>query len=509
MQSQLPEAILARFRALSLERVGRVEAVWNALIEGADDDEAARSLSHDLHTLKGDARMVGYEDVHTLAHKLEELVGMAKQLEWRVSEDFELVVSMATQFLGMLLRKRDMAGIDLAGFMRQIDEVIRETRVLRRTRSTNPRLVAIVEAADRLSERTRQRLASVATDTFLEYLGARNPDSRTRLRRVWQTLRDELSQIETVALAPLVERHLTPTRELAAELGKEVDVEIDVDDLRLDARVAEAVDQAILHLLRNAVDHGIETPARRIAVGKPPRGKVRVSVEHAGPTVHVVVADDGFGIDLEQVRAKGTQRNLLDQAKAASERDLVDLLFLPGFTTRDEVSEVSGRGIGMDAVKSGIVRVGGQVRLHSRIGAGVQVTLAVPAPVRQLRVYRFLAPGGSMSFAVSARWSPNVVEDVQQPIEPIDPVQAIALHGGSRQTITGWPVEPIRDLVMQLRWGFLELALRSASEPQLVTAERICPTSDECPVEVVLIDGVEALLLRPEHVRPAGSDRDA
>lgn len=500
MQTQVPEAIVVRFRALSLERIGRMEALWNALIEGAEDAEAARTISRDLHTLKGDARLVGYDAVHTLAHKLEELVELAKQLEYRVSEDFELVVSMAMQFLGMLLRKRDTAGIDLAGFMRQIEEVLRETRVLRKTRATNPRLVAVTDAVNRLSEHTRQRLASVATDAFLEYLGARNPDSRRRLRRVWQTLRDELAQIETIAIAPLIERHLAPTRELAAALGKEVEVELALDDLRLDPRVAEAVDQAILHLLRNAVDHGIESSASRVALGKPARGRVRVSVDHAGAAVRITVADDGRGIDLERVRAKGTQRDLLDRAREASERELIDLVFVPGFSTRDDVSEVSGRGIGMDAVKSAIVRVGGEVRVQSQIGAGVEVTIVVPAPVRQLRVYRFLAPGGAMTFAVSARWTPTVIERAP---DAIDPVQAVALHGGSRQTITGWPIDSVRDLAMQLRWGFLELALRTASEPQLMTAERICPTSEDCPLEVVLIDGAEALLLRPEHVKSA------
>ena len=500
MQVQLPEAILARFRALSLERVGRIDALWNALIEGADDEEAARTILHNLHTLKGDARMVGYDAVHTLAHKLEELVGLAEQLEYRISDDFELVVSMSTQFLGMLLRKRDTAGIDLAGFMRQIEEVLRETRVLRKTRPTNPRMAAVSDAVDRLSEHTRQRLASVATDAFLEYLGARNRDSRMRLRRVWQTLRDELAQIESVAIAPLIDRHVAATRELAAALGKAVELEITLDDLRLDPRVAEAVDQAILHLLRNAIDHGIETPAERAASGKPAHGTVRISVEHTGSNVKIVVADDGRGLDLERVRAKGSQRELLDRNGDASERELVDLLFLPGFSTRDVVDEISGRGIGMDAVKSAIVRVGGDVRLHTKIGAGVDVTLVVPAPVRHMRVYRFLAPGGSMTFAVSARWTPTLVDDVA---DLIDPVQAVALHGGSRQTITGWTADSMRDVVMQLRWGFLELALRTGSEPQLMTAERICPTADDCPLEVVLIDGVEALLIRPEHVKTA------
>ncbi len=495
----LPEGIIARFRTLSLERIGRVESVWNALLQGAEDAEAVRTMSHDLHTLKGDAKVVGFEEVHVLAKKLEELVALAAQLQYRVSEDFELVVTMATQFAGMLLKKKSAgtSGIDLDGFLRQVDDVLRETQVLRKPRTTNPRLgIATPETSvDRLSPETRSRLAGAATDAFLEYLGARSASSRGRLRGIWQTLSQELSRLQAIELAPLLDRQRAAGESLAAELGKDVELIVDANDVRLEPRVAEAVDMAVLHLVRNGLDHGIELPSARVVSGKRRTGRITIRAEELAGNVHVVVEDDGAGIDVEAVRVAASVRGLLDAGAAASERDVLDVLFHPGFSTRKNVTDVSGRGVGLDAVKAGITKVGGSVRLASRHGAGTTIAIAVPAPLRQLRVFKFLAPGGALNLAVSARWTPTVEAPSD---DAIDPIQAMQLVVGSRQTLAGTPVP--KQLTVRLRWGFLEIPIRVASEPVLATADRVCATPDDHPIEVLEIGGTEALLIRPEHV---------
>jgi two-component system chemotaxis sensor kinase CheA len=499
----LPEGIITRFRTLSLERIGRVESVWNALLQGAEDEEAVRTMSRDLHTLKGDAKVVGFEEVHELAKKLEELLALAGQLQYRVSEDFELVVTMATQFVSMLLKKKTAGttGIDLEGFVCQVNDVLRETRVLRKTRPTNPRvsIIAAEGAADRLSPVTRKRLAAAATDAFLEYLGARNGSSRNRLRGIWQTLSRELSRLHAIELAPLLERQRTAGEALAAELGKEVDFVIEANDVRLEPRAAEAVDMAVLHLVRNALDHGIESPTARAAAGKPPQGRLRIRADEIAGNVIVLVEDDGGGIDVEAVRAAANARGLTGN-RPATDRELLELLFQPGFTTRADVSDVSGRGVGLDAVKAGIVKVGGTVRVTNQPGAGATMTIVVPASVRQLRVFQFLAPGSAVNLAVSARWTPTVEE---LGADAIDPIHAMQLLGGSRQTLVGAPAP--KQLALRLRWGFLEIPIRAATEPVLATADRVCPTPDDHPIEVLEIDGVEALLLRPEHVAELAS----
>lgn len=479
-----PEELVTRFRTLSLERIGRVESVWNALMQGADDEEAVRAISHDLHTLKGDAKVIGFDEVHALAQKLEELLALASHHEYRVSEDFELVVSMATQFASMLLKKKAASGIDLDGFLRQVDDVLRETRVLRKTRPTNPGMTPLVESsADRLSIATRGRLAIAATDAFLEYLSARQP-SRARLHKIWRTLSAELSRLQIIELAPLVERQRAGATALAAELGKAVALTIEVGATRLDPRVAEAVEMAMVHLVRNAIDHGIEADRE----AKPRVGSVAIRAEEITGYVHIVVEDDGAGVDLEAVRRR---------SPGLSERDLLDVLFQPGFTTRAQISETSGRGVGLDAVRAGLAKVGGRVSIRTRAGLGTTFTIVVPAPTRQLRVFHFLSPSGSVNLAVSARWTPTLEPATDS---TMDPIRVLGLAAHSRQTIPNIQL-PVRDeLAVRLRWGLLEIPIKVAAEPILMTAERVCPTPDDHPLEVILIDGVETLLLRPEHL---------
>jgi len=502
----IPEELLERFRTLSLERVGRVEAMWNGLVQNIDADGAARQIARDVHTLKGDAAIVGFFEVQILCQKLEDLLQLAEEMHYEISEDFELVVTMAIQFAGMLLRKKRgsaMTGLDLPGFVRQVDDVLRESRALPvssrgRSRRSGSRPAPPELLRDRVSEITRQRLATAATAAFLEYLSARGVSSRSRLRSVWQTLKQELIRMQFTELEPLLEYHAQAAAELASSVGKRLSLHLERTNACIDPRVAEAIDVAVVHVMRNAVDHGIEPPEVRAKAGKVENGMLRVRVTETSGAIEIGIEDDGRGIDLPAVRAKAVERGLLtaEHAPDATEAELIELLFQPGFTTKPAVTDLSGRGVGMDAVRSALARVGGSVRLKTR-PTGTTVTLTVPAPLRHIPVYHFLAPGGSVALAVLARWTPSM--DPMPPPEAIDPLHTIQLFGSSRQTSVQPPM-PMRDLGLRLRWGFLEVSLRSATEPRLVTAERICPTPDDHPVEVISIEGQETLMLRPEHI---------
>ncbi|MCW5806050.1 MAG: Hpt domain-containing protein [Deltaproteobacteria bacterium] len=496
----LPDGLLERYRVLSLERVGRVEAAWTRLLAEGADDELVRGMLREVHTLKGDSSVVGQRDVQQLCQKFEDLLH-AIDPDVEMSEDFELVVTMAIQFLGMLLRMRHgtASGVDLEGFVCQVDDVLREMRALPsvRARATHrPRSALADGAIDRLSEAARHRLGASATTVYLEYLAARGAASRSRLRTAWGQLRDEIARLESTELSPLLARHAGPARELAHGIGKRVAIEL-FADARVEPRVAEAIDIAVLHLVRNAVDHGIEDPATRARAGKREEGRVRVHALGGDGQLEIAVSDDGRGIDLAAVRATAIASGRLDAQRAAGDAELLDLVFAPGFSTRASVTQVSGRGVGLDAVKTAIARAGGTVRAETGAG-GTTVTISVPALVRHLHAYQFLAPGGAVSLAVSARWAPEV--DAGALAAALDPLRALQLLVSSHQTAVPPSSSPPRDLAFRLRWGFLEVGLRAASEPRLVTAERICPTPDEHPVEVVLVDGCETLLLRPESI---------
>lgn len=169
-------------------------------------------------------------------------------------------------------------------------------------------------------------------------------------------------------------------RDVARQLDKQVQLDVAGADTELDRNLVEALADPLVHLVRNAIDHGIETPEARRRAGKPEQGVVRISAQQEGDHVAIEVRDDGAGIDPDRIRRKAVDKGLIDDDAAArlSAEECLQLLFLPGFSTRDEVSDLSGRGVGMDVVQSRIRELSGSVQIHSEPGAGSRFAIRVP-----------------------------------------------------------------------------------------------------------------------------------
>ena len=169
-------------------------------------------------------------------------------------------------------------------------------------------------------------------------------------------------------------------RDVARALDKEVDLDLVGAETELDRNLVEALADPLIHLVRNAIDHGIEMPALREATGKPRAGRVRLIAQQQGDYVGIEIHDDGAGIDPERLRAKARDKGLIDAESAArlNAEECLNLIFLAGFSTRDEVSDISGRGVGMDVVQSRIRELGGQIQVQSELGRGSRFSLRVP-----------------------------------------------------------------------------------------------------------------------------------
>ncbi len=176
-------------------------------------------------------------------------------------------------------------------------------------------------------------------------------------------------------------------RDMARQLDKAVRLEILGQDTPVDRDILEKLEAPLTHLVRNAVDHGIDPPDRRAAAGKPETGVVRVEASHRAGTLAITVTDDGGGIDLERLRSKVVERGLTtaDLARALSEAELLEFLFLPGFSTAGAVSEYSGRGVGLDVVQTTVRKVGGSVRISTQAGKGTRFQLHLPITLSVLR----------------------------------------------------------------------------------------------------------------------------
>jgi len=169
-------------------------------------------------------------------------------------------------------------------------------------------------------------------------------------------------------------------RDVARQLQKEVDLELVGADTELDRNLVEALADPLVHLVRNAIDHGIEVPALREACSKPRQGHVRLSAQQEGDFVTIEIRDDGAGIDPERLRGKALEKGLIDPESAArlTHDECLQLIFLPGFSTKVEVTDISGRGVGMDVVQSRIRELSGQITIHSDVGRGSRFVIRVP-----------------------------------------------------------------------------------------------------------------------------------
>jgi chemotaxis protein histidine kinase CheA len=206
-------------------------------------------------------------------------------------------------------------------------------------------------------------------------------------QRLIRSAEEQLDKMLSLQLQPLrgsmlsLARH---ARELARTLGREVEVELEGEDTRLDRRIARELDEALIHLVRNSVDHGIEPPDVRQAHGKPPAGRLQIRASAEGPRVRLVIADDGRGVDFDGVIRRAVSIGLVDavSAQRMGKEEALRLLFSPGFSTRQKISEISGRGIGLDVVASVVNRVGGEVFLDSEPGHGTTMRVEVPVARR-------------------------------------------------------------------------------------------------------------------------------
>jgi two-component system chemotaxis sensor kinase CheA len=206
-------------------------------------------------------------------------------------------------------------------------------------------------------------------------------------RRVTELQRRVLD-LRTTPLARVMETLPRTARQLAEQLGKRVEVELSGTELDLDRSILDRLNEPLLHVVRNAVDHGIETPAARLAAGKDEVGHITIAARRKKDSIIIDVADDGAGIDLESVRNRAIEAGLLHPGLAEDlpPSEIAALIFRPGISTAENISEVSGRGVGMDAVKATIESLGGVVELRSEHGKGTTTSVFVPITAAVQRV---------------------------------------------------------------------------------------------------------------------------
>ena len=252
--------------------------------------------------------------------------------------------------------------------------------------------------------------------------------------RVVDQLQEEVLRARMLPIAHLFNKFPRLVRDVARAAGKQVDLVIEGETTELDRSIIEAIGDPLIHLLRNAVDHGIETPEEREAAGKPPTGTIRLTAAPAEGQIVITVEDDGRGIDPQRVRQAAVNRGLMteEEAQQLDDEEAIDLIFLPTLSTAEKVTEVSGRGIGMDVVRANIERLSGSVVVESRVGEGTVFRLTLPLTLAIVQT--MLVAVGQAVFAI--------------PLASI--IESLYLSGVTVSTVKGRPTIRWRDCVLPL-----------------------------------------------------------
>ena len=254
------------------------------------------------------------------------------------------------------------------------------------------------------------------------------------LGRVSDGLQKGVLDTRMVPIGPLFERFRRVIRDLSLSSGKEVTLQINGEKTELDKRMIDELSDPLIHMVRNAVDHGLESPEQRESVGKPRAGTVSLLASHRGNSVVITVSDDGHGIDCERIRTKVVSKGLVSKAEAheLAERDLIAFIWHPGLSTAETITEISGRGVGMDIVKSRIENLSGTVDVRSIVGQGTTFTIRLP-----------------LTLAIMSSLLVRIYDEVYAiPLDHIDEI--VEIRPGQIYRVQGRPAIEIRKKIVAL-----------------------------------------------------------
>jgi two-component system chemotaxis sensor kinase CheA len=259
-------------------------------------------------------------------------------------------------------------------------------------------------------------------------------DTSSQVDLITTELQMAVMKTRMVQIAKVFNKLPRLVRDLSRELGKNIELEMFGEETELDKSIIEEINDPLVHILRNAADHGVETPEERLKKGKEAKGKIIVKADHEGNHIVISIADDGKGIDPDKIKSKAIEKGVITQAQAdeMTKREILNLIFAPGFSTAEKVSAVSGRGVGMDVVKTNITKLKGIVDIESETGQGS--TIIIKLPLTLAIIQGLLVTSHGEAFAVPLN---SVLEVVRVRKEDI-------------KTVKGYEVITLRDSVLSL-----------------------------------------------------------
>ncbi len=405
------DALIQTFKSEAEENLGRMEEALVALEDSPGDHEILHTIFRVAHTLKGNAAALGFTGLTEFAHRLEDC------LDRLLKGTAKAGTGLITALLKSVDAMRDLLSASLAGNV-EMEAAHKELLVhlaeessasLAKAGPADPARQALIprnspgrrkEDAQEWSERTRSlrvdidkldrmlnltgeiAIARGRVRQMLDELAGHNGEDILEVHRdsdrLFLDLQELVMKIRMVPIGPTFRQHVRTVRDLSTSSGKQARLEIEGEDVEVDTTVVNLIRDPLTHMLRNAVDHGIESPERRRAAGKDPCGLIRLLAFHDTGNIVIQLSDDGGGLNRKRILEQARSRGLLTKTDKLSDTELYRLIFEPGFSTAEQITDVSGRGVGMDVVRRNIEALRGTVTVETKEGVGTTLTNRLP-----------------------------------------------------------------------------------------------------------------------------------
>jgi two-component system chemotaxis sensor kinase CheA len=450
--------LLAEFHGEAIEHLQQIEAALLVLDQAPDDPEALNAIFRSFHTIKGNAGFLGLVPMQQLAHEVESLLDLARNHQLLLSPAIitEILASRdALQTLTLQVAVALEKG-HVPSEIVPVNHLVVSVRALATGQPAAAPVPGTVESAPSASDPAAEvvahapavpaavapvasdkgpassvsatvRVGTEKLDNLMDVVGelvivqsqliesartigdASSPLQRnvSQLARITKDLQHTAMALRMIPIKPVFQKMERLARDLARSFGKKVHFTTSGEDTELDRTVVEEIGDPMVHMVRNALDHGLELPEQRLASGKPETGVVHLSAYHEGGSIVIELRDDGRGMDPERIRRKAVEKGLIAQGATLTREETLALIFAPGFSTAEQVTSVSGRGVGMDVVRRNIEKLRGTVEITSGLGTGSTFRIKLPLTmaiidglVVRVGTDRFILPSTSVQVAL-------------------------------------------------------------------------------------------------------------
>lgn len=403
------EAIIKTYLAESLEHLSGMEEALVMLEEQPEDEKTIEAIFRVAHTLKGNASSLGFTEVAEFAHAVEDVLERLRNRTLRVESGLVTLLLQAVDALRQMVPGAIAGEGPQPAHMRLLKQLTGQTLMVLSEGKASPNPTAgesrrrpfgrrrqdaqawaesrrtlrvDIDKLDRMLDLTGE--IAIAQGRFRQMLQERNGameeilEAHRQADILFLDLQEQIMKIRMVPVGPMFRQYIRVVRDMAQAHGKRSRLIIEGGDVEVDTTVIEHLRDPLTHMIRNAVDHGIESPETRKAAGKDPSGSIVLRAFHDAGSIVIQLEDDGAGLNRDRILQTALSRGMVSESQRLSDEEIYRFIFEPGFTTAETVSDLSGRGVGMDVVRRNIDALRGTIAIDSRPGAGTTITIRLP-----------------------------------------------------------------------------------------------------------------------------------